>query len=62
MDMELKVKVECLWQKCFDGAELPISFFYANERPARTYMEESFLITGSWGKVRRRIVSGAKKE
>jgi len=41
MDMELKVKFERLWQKYFDGAELPISFFYADERPAGTYMPKA---------------------
>jgi hypothetical protein len=38
MDMELKAKFERLWQKHFDGAEMPISFFYADERPAGTVM------------------------
>ncbi len=38
MDMALKGKFERLWQKYFDGVEMPICFFYADERPAGSYM------------------------
>lgn len=38
MDMELKGKFERLWRKYFDGAEMPICFFYTDERPAGSYM------------------------
>ncbi|MGD0229939.1 MAG: DUF169 domain-containing protein [Syntrophorhabdales bacterium] len=38
MDMEMKKKFERLWKKYFDGGELPLSFFYANERPGQAEM------------------------
>jgi hypothetical protein len=38
MDMELKKKFERLWEKYFDGAELPVCFYYSAERPVGTYM------------------------
>lgn len=38
MDMTIKERFEGLWQKYFDGAELPIVFFYKNEKPAGFYM------------------------
>jgi len=31
MDMEIKEKFMGLWEKYFDGAELPITFYYANK-------------------------------
>jgi uncharacterized protein (DUF169 family) len=33
MDMAIKEKFERLWQKHFDGAELPLGFFYTDEAP-----------------------------
>jgi uncharacterized protein (DUF169 family) len=38
MDMELKEKFERLWERYFDGAEMPICFYYTDERPPGTYM------------------------
>jgi hypothetical protein len=38
MDMKIKETFEGLWKKYFDGAELPIAFFYQNERPAGMVM------------------------
>src|SRR5208282_3011790 len=36
MDMEIKQKFERLWKKYFNGSELPLVFFYCNDRPPRT--------------------------
>jgi len=33
MDMGIKDKFERLWKKYFNGSDLPISFFYTNEKP-----------------------------
>ena len=33
MDMGIKEKFERFWKKYFDGADLPISFFYADDLP-----------------------------
>jgi hypothetical protein len=38
MDMEVKAKFERLWEKYFDGAEMPVCFYYSNEVPPRTYV------------------------
>ncbi len=38
MDMAIKDKFERLWKKYFDGSDLPISFFYTDERPPGTEM------------------------
>jgi uncharacterized protein (DUF169 family) len=38
MDMEMKMKFERLWKKYFNGAELPLVFFYRNDKPPRTEM------------------------
>jgi hypothetical protein len=38
MDVELKQRFERLWEKYFDGAELPITFFYATEKPQGAQM------------------------
>lgn len=38
MDMEMKKKFEGLWKRYFNGAELPICFYYTNEKPLGTKM------------------------
>ncbi len=38
MDMAIKAKFERLWQKYFDGAELPLGFFYTDEAPGSARM------------------------
>ena len=38
MDMEVKAKFERLWLKYFDGAEMPVCFYYSNELPPGTYV------------------------
>ncbi len=38
MDMEIKERFEGLWQKYFNGAELPLAFYYRDEKPAGMYM------------------------
>ncbi len=37
MDMVLKEKFEQLWDRYFDGADLPVCFYYANEQPRGTH-------------------------
>lgn len=38
MDMNIKEKFEGLWKKYFNGAELPLTFYYRDEKPAGMYV------------------------
>jgi hypothetical protein len=38
MDLQIKGRFERLWEKYFNGAELPLIFFYANQQPAGSRM------------------------
>lgn len=69
MDLTLKTTFEKLFARYFPGAELPLTFYYADEPPegmnaaapmkkfARMVgnIEESFVITRSWKKVMQRL-------
>jgi uncharacterized protein (DUF169 family) len=57
MDMEIKKKFEGLWEKYFNGAELPLCFFYSNEKPKGAEMPKPAVdhrcLIGDLAKARR---------
>ncbi len=57
MDMGVKEKFEGLWKKYFNGADLPIVFFYADEAPKGSEMpkpaKDHRCVIGDLGKARR---------
>ena len=57
MDSVIKERFLSLWETYFCGVELPIVLFTMIEN-----MDESFLITPSWDKVRKRIEHHVRKD